>query len=155
MGPQERARARKNLDNKLNLLRNSEIFSRPSRGWIKAIREALGMTTAQLGERMGVSQPRAVIVEKAEPRGSITLESLERAAQALGCRLVYALVPDEPLEAQVEARARKLAESHLHSVSHSMALEDQSVQDEDGQAQLERLTEKLMNGPGSKLWNEI
>ena len=152
MGPQERAHARKNLDNKLNFLRNSDIFARPTRGWIRAIREALGMTTAQFGKRMSVSQPRAVIIEQAEARGSITLDSLERAARALGCRLVYALVPLESLEAQVEQRARKLARNHLRSVSHSMALEDQSVEDEDERAQLDRLTEKLMNGPGSKLW---
>jgi len=155
MGPQERAIARKNLDKKLTLLKNSEALTRPQRGWVKAIREALGMTTAQFGRRMGVSQPRASNVEKAEASGKITLESLERAAAALDCRLVYSLVPYESLDAQVKGRARKLAEKHLASVSHSMALEDQKVLDEDTQAQLERLIERLLNAPGSKLWDEL
>lgn len=154
MGPQERAIARKNLDKKLNSLKNLEGLVRPQRGWVKAIREALGMTTAQFGRRMGVSQPRAVNIEQAEVTGKLTLESLERAADALDCRLVYALVPRESLDAQVNKRARELAKMHLTSVSHSMALEDQTVQDEDTKAQLERLTEKLLNAPGSKLWNE-
>ena len=155
MKPQERAIARKNLDKKLNLLRNSDILTRPQRGWVKAIREALGMTTAQFGRRMGVSQPRASNVEKAEASGKITLESLERAAAALDCRFVYALVPHESLNAQVKARARRLAEKHLASVAHSMALEDQKVLDEDTQAQLERLIGQLLNAPGSKLWDKL
>ena len=154
MGPQERARARKNLDKKLNLLKNSEILARPQRGWVKAIREALGTTTAQFGRRMGVSQPRASNIEKAEATSKITLESLERAAEALDCRLVYALVPHESLDAQVKERARKLAEKHLTSVSHSMTLEDQRARDEDTREQFERLIQSLLNAPGSKLWDE-
>lgn len=154
MAAQERATARKQLDKKLNSLKNSEALARPPRGWIKAIREALGMTTAQLGRRMGVSQPRASAIEKAEAAGSIRLKSLERAAHALNCRLVYALVPRESLEAQVQDRARGLALKHLRAVSHSMALENQRVEDADELAHLERLAEALLNGPGSKLWEE-
>jgi predicted DNA-binding mobile mystery protein A len=154
MGPQERARARKNVDRKLDSIRNSAISERPERGWIKAIRESLGMTTAQFGRRMGVSQPRAVNVEQAELTGKITMESLERAAEALNCRLVYALIPHESLEAQVEKRARELAERHLGAVSHSMALEDQRARDEDTREQIERLIDKLLNRRGSDLWRE-
>ena len=154
MGPQERVRARKNLDRKLDAIRKSGISERPQRGWIKAIREALGMTTAQFGRRMGVSQPRAVNVEQAELTGKITMESLERAAEALNCRLVYALIPHESLGAQVEKRARALAERDLSAVSHSMALEDQRARDEDTREQLERLIDKLLDGRGSKLWRE-
>ena len=58
MRAQERASARKQLDKRLNILQNVDVLARPPRGWIKAIREALGMTTAQLGNRLGVSQPR-------------------------------------------------------------------------------------------------
>jgi len=154
MGPQERARARKNIDNKLNLLRNSNVLVRPQRGWVKAIREALGMTTAQFGRRMGVSQPRASNVEKAEASGKITLDSLERAAEALGCRLVYALVPHKSLDALVKERARRLAERHVAAVSHSMTLENQRTPDEDTREQSERLAESLLHAPGSKLWDE-
>ncbi len=99
--------ARRQLDKRLNLLRNMKGLARPSRGWIKAIREALGMTTAQLAKRIGVSQPRAVAIEKAEAESAITLNSLERAARALDCRLVYALVPRDPLEELVSARAQR------------------------------------------------
>jgi len=152
MRAQERAMARKQLDKRLNLLQNVDILARPPRGWIKAIREALGMTTAQLGKRLGVSQPRVLGIEKAEVSGSIKLESLERAAHALDCRLVYALVPRKPLEYLVEDRARELAKKRLRAISHSMALEDQRVDEADEQEHLERLVQKLLNQPGSALW---
>jgi predicted DNA-binding mobile mystery protein A len=129
-------------------------LSRPPRGWIKAIREALGMTTAQLGKRLGVSQPRAVAIETAETKGSITLDSLERAARALDCRLVYALVPRKPLEDLVEERASLLANKRLKSTSHSMALEAQDVDAADEREQLKKLTERLIEQAGSKLWED-
>ena len=144
--------ARKQLDKRLNLLQNVDILARPPRVWIKAIREALGMTTAQHGKRLGVSQPRVLGIEKAEVSSSIKLDSLERAAHALECRLVYALVPRKPLEYLAEDRARELAKKRLRATSHSMALEDQRVDEADEQEHLERLVQKLLNQPGSALW---
>ncbi|TDJ11264.1 MAG: mobile mystery protein A [Gammaproteobacteria bacterium] len=154
MRTQERASARQQLDKRLNILQNVDILARPPRGWIKAIREALGMTTAQLGKRMGVSQPRAVGIEKAETSGSLTLESLERAARALDCRLVYALVPRKKLEFLVEDRARELAKKRLRATSHSMALENQRVDEVDELEHLKRLVQKLLDQPGSTLWED-
>ena len=147
----DRAIARRNLDKKLNTLRNLEIV-RPQRGWIKAIREALGMTTTQLGERMGVSQSTALGFEKGEFSKRITLETLERAANALECRLVYAFVPRAPLDEIVEERARALATKRLRTTSHSMTLEDQRVDEKDEQEQLERLVRTLIEKAGSQLW---
>ena len=150
----ERAIARKQLDKRLNILQKVDILARPPRGWIKAIREALGMTTAQLAKRLGVSQPRVLAIEKAESLGTIKLDTLERAAQALDCRLVYTLVPRKPLESLVEDRARTLASKRLRAASHSMALEDQRVEKADEQEHLERLVQKLLNQSGSALWEE-
>jgi predicted DNA-binding mobile mystery protein A len=131
---------------------NAEAFARPPRGWVKAIREALGMTTAQLAKRLGISQPSAVGLEKAEAAKVITLETLERAARALDCTLVYVLVPRKPLETIVRERAREKARERLRTISHSMSLEDQRVREEDEHEQLERLAQKLLEGPGSALW---
>jgi len=150
----ERAMARKQLDKRLNMLQNVDILARPPRGWIKAIREALGMTTAQLAKRLGVSQPRILAIEKAESSGTIKLDTLERAAQALDCRLVYALVPRKPLESLVEDRARTLAKKRHRAASHSMALENQRVDKADEQEHLERLVQKLLKQSGSGLWEE-
>lgn len=154
MRAQARATARKQLDKRLNMMRNSDGLSRPPRGWIRAIREALGMTSAQLGKRLGVSQPTALAYEKGEMSKSITLDSLERAAHALDCRLVYALVPRKPLQVLVEERARARAGKRLRAVAHSMALEDQRVEESDEREHLERLVDQLLEGPGSVLWEE-
>lgn len=152
MRSRERAMARKQLDKRLQALRSLEGFARPPRGWVKAIREALGMTSAQLGKRLGVSQPRALAIEKAEVSGAITLDSLEQAAHALDCKLVYALVPRRSLEATIEQRATELADRKIKSTTHSMALEAQSVGAAEQQEQLMVLRKKLIEKSGSELW---
>ncbi len=154
MKPYDRHIARRQIDKRLSILRGTEALTRPPRGWIRAIREALGMTTAQLGKRMGVSQPRAFAIERAEENRTTTLETLERAARALNCRLVYALVPREPLGNLVEQRARKLAKKKLETTGHSMRLEAQGVAITDEDEQLKRLIQKLVETGGSELWEE-
>ena len=148
----DRAIARRQLDKRLNPLRDSINFTRPPRGWIKAIREALGMTTAQLARKIGVSQPRVIAIEKAEKNASITLGSLERAARAMDCRVVYALVPRNSLDDMVAVRAHIVAEKRLQSTRHSMALEAQSVDRSDEEEQLKRLSKRLIRKSGSELW---
>jgi predicted DNA-binding mobile mystery protein A len=112
-------------------------YAPPVRGWIKAIREALGMTTAQLAKRMGVRQPSVVALEQSEVRGTIELATLRRVAEALDCTLVYALIPNKPLEATIRERARAFARRRWRPVEHSMLLEDQQVKRKDSEAELE------------------
>ena len=154
MRKQDREAARRQLDKRLSHLLNADAFSRPPRGWVKAIREALGMTTAQLAKRLGVSQPRVVGIEQAEAKGAITLDSLERAAHALDCQLVYALVPRKPLDALIEERAVRLATMRLDSTRHTMALEAQTVDTRDEDEQRKRLIRQLIEQAGSELWDE-
>ena len=154
MRPQDRAIARRQLDKRLSPLLDSESLARPPRGWIKAIREALGITTAQLGMRIGVSQPRAVQIEKAELSGAITLKSLQRAARALDCRVVYALVPKTTLETLVTERATTVAERRIKLTSHNMGLEAQSVDEDDEREQLRELVKRLVDGSAPALWED-
>ena len=132
-----------------------EAFARPQRGWVKAIREALGMTTTQLAARLGVNQSRIVRLESAEAKKGITLESLERAAHALDCQLVYALVPRKSLSDIVNEQARKVAKARLVTTKHTMALEAQSVTEADNKEQLERLAKALAEKSPSSLWDEV
>lgn len=154
MRPEDRVLARRQLDRRLSALQKTDGLALPPRGWIRAIREALGMTSRQLGARLGVSQPRASKIEQAERDGSITLETLRRAAQAMDCQLVYAFVPRVPLQALVEERARHRARSMLESTSHSMALENQRADTETDRAQLEQLTRELAEKSSSDLWED-
>src|ERR1700694_2023283 len=100
------ALSRARLDERLKDLGPAARYTPPMKGWIKAIREALGMTAEQLGRRLGVKQPSVIQAEKSEARGSIELATLRRVADALDCTLVYAFVPKKPLEETVRARAR-------------------------------------------------
>jgi len=154
MRTEDRESARRQLDKRLSPLLKGDAFARPPRGWVKAIREALGMTTAQLAKRLGVSQPRVVGIEQAEAKGAITLDSLERAAHALDCQLVYALVPRKPLDALIEERATHLATARLDSTRHTMALEAQTMDARDEEEQRKRLIRQLIAQAGSDLWDE-
>lgn len=151
MKSHERIMARRHLDQRLNPWR-SLPSARPPSGWIRAIRQAFGMSLTQLGQRIGVSQPRASGIERAEMDDSITLDSLKRAAEALNCDLVYALVPRQPLEEMVLEQARLVARERIQGVSHSMALEDQKVSHADEEAQIERLAQELARQSPATLW---
>jgi len=144
----------RHLDSRFAALRPLLKSQRPPKGWLRAIRDALGMTTKQLGRRLGVSQPRIVELEQSEVSGSVTLHTLQRAAEALGCRLVYALVPERPLAETVRERAELVAEQRQASVEHTMRLEGQSVKDKAAGKDLRRqFVEELLRRP-ARLWDE-
>lgn len=127
---------------------------RPSRGWIRALRDALGMTSGQLAKRIGVTQPRIAEMEKAEIHGNITLHSLERAAEALGCRVVYAFVPTEPLTKTLQNRTETIARKQLAAVDQTMRLEAQGVEDdEQRRLAIAQLSAELLRRP-ARLWDE-
>lgn len=152
MSPDSRRMARLNLDKRFARIGKADDFARPPRGWIKAVREALGMTAAQFAKRLGVSQPRALAIEQAEMKSAITLDTLERSAQALGCRLVYTLVPHEPLETMVENQSLAAARKQLERTRHTMALEAQSLERDDDKGMVLRLARSLAEKSGSKIW---
>jgi predicted DNA-binding mobile mystery protein A len=124
----------------------------PRSGWVRAIREALGMSAQQLGTRIRVKRQTIENLERSEANGKITLDSLNRAAKALGCRVVYALVPERPFEQMQRERAREIAESMVKPVSHSMKLEAQSIGKREEQRQRDELVQKLLHGNPKKLW---
>jgi predicted DNA-binding mobile mystery protein A len=144
----------RHLDKRFTALRPLIKSARPPKGWLRAVRDALGMTTAQLGRRLSVSQPRIVELEQSEVSGSVTLHTLQRAAEALGCRLVYALVPERPLTEIVCERAEKVAERRSGAVEHTMRLENQAVQSKRASKELHRqLVEDLLRRP-ARLWDD-
>jgi predicted DNA-binding mobile mystery protein A len=128
----------------------------PPSGWVKAVRGALGMTIRQLADRVGVSHGSIDQIEKREPKRKVTLESLERAAQAMNCRLVYAIVPQETgvtLEEIIEHRAKETAAKILKEVSHSMKLESQGTSEKELQSEIERVARDLIEKGDSRIWN--
>ena len=133
------AQSRSNLDQRMKRFGEVKRFTPPVRGWIKAVREALGMTTAQLAKRLKVKQPTVVRLEQSEAKGTIELATLRRVAAALDCMLVYAFVPNKPLERIVRDRARLFARRRREPVEHSMLLEDQSVKVKDTEKRIDEI----------------
>jgi predicted DNA-binding mobile mystery protein A len=133
------AQSRANLDERFKEFGTVRRYTAPVRGWTKAVREALGMTTAQLAKRLGVKQPSVIAVEQSEAKGTIELATLRRVAEALDCTLVYAFVPKKPLEAMVRERAQLFVRRRREPVEHSMLLEDQAVTGKDADKRLDNI----------------
>ena len=127
-------------------------FATPVRGWIKAIRESLGMSSEQLGRRLGIKQPSVIAIEQSEAKGTIELATLRRVAAALDCTVVYALVPNKPLETIVRDRARAVIRHRMAAVEHSMLLEDQAVTSTLTESQLDEFIRETVP---SRLWDEL
>jgi predicted DNA-binding mobile mystery protein A len=127
MKPAIRNRGRERLDTKLTAIKPLDRFAMPPKGWIRAIRDAIGMTGVQLGQRLGMTAQGVVNLERSEASGKIQFNTLRRAAEAMDCVLVYAVVPKTSLTEMVDRRAREIALRALRRVSHSMALENQQV----------------------------
>lgn len=141
------------LSNRFEDLTPLARMKRPSRGWIRAIREALGMTTGQLAKRLEVHQPRIIELEKAEAAGNISVKSLERAAEAMGCRFVYALIPIKPLTQTIAEKANQIARQRLAAVDQTMRLEAQGINDAASQKEaLQQIVDELLRRP-ARLWD--
>ena len=145
------AQGRRQLDDRFAALPAAERFMAPTRGWIKAIRQALGMSSAQLAKRLGVKQPTVAAIERSEARGTIELATLRRAAAALDCTLIYALVPNRPLATTVKERARQVAARRLQAVEHSMMLENQALPAAERAARIDAQLDAL---DPRRIWDE-
>jgi predicted DNA-binding mobile mystery protein A len=142
-------RSRELLDSHFNEWQPLRELARPPRGWIHAVREALGMSAAALADRLGITSGAVTRLEQSEAAGRARLETLRRAADALGCDLVYLLVPRRPLTAVVRDRARELARLQVAAVEQTMRLEDQAT-GEPGALE-DQLTERLLER--GQLWS--
>lgn len=132
---------------------SSRSSSPPRGGWVRTIREALGMTQGQLAARLGIARQSLQGLERAEANRRITLDSLDRLAKAMECRVVYALVPEKgSLDNVRTRRAQALADAMLKPTEHSMKLEAQGVSARESKRQRKLLVDTLLRGSPRKLW---
>jgi predicted DNA-binding mobile mystery protein A len=118
----------KQLSSSLAAFEEAKNIARPQRGWLRAVREALGLTLGQVGQAAHTAHQRIVNFEKAEENDRITLRSLRRVAEAMGCELVYAIVPKSgTIQELAEHPVRSAATKRVLAVEHTMALEDQAT----------------------------
>lgn len=139
--------ARSKLDEKTSLLRTrgTRLHAPPRGGWIAAIREALGMSVQDFADRLGVTRAAAAKLEANELRRTIQLDSLERAAQALNCDLVYALVPRGSLQDIVDTQRLRAFHAISGRTRHHMRLEAQDVMDVPSDRDAIRQAENLIS----------
>ena len=130
------------------------LRSRPLEGWIHAMRKALGMSAPELARRMGVTKPAIYQAEHKELEGGVTLQHMEKLAEALGGRFVYAIVPNGSVEDILQEQARKKAETTVRRASGHMALEKQSLLPEQTREEIARLAQDFMRDPPPDFWSE-
>jgi predicted DNA-binding mobile mystery protein A len=126
----------------------------PKKGWIRTIRDALGMSSAVLADRLGCSRANISTTEQREKQGTITLNTLEDFAKAMNCKLVYCLIPLETLDKTLEKQARKIAQKRTKIINHSMALEKQGLNPKQLKQQEDDLVRELLRGNPKTLWSK-
>lgn len=153
MNKKQTVLARKQLERRLAPVRELKLIA-PPRGWMKAVREALGMTTRQLAVRMDAAPSRIPAIEKAEVLGATTIKTLREAAAAMNCTFVYAFVPIKPLDDILRERAAEKVGEQIIRLDHTMRLENQALLKSDLEDERRRLIDALLADSGRRLWDE-
>ena len=144
---------REQLDRKFEVLKSFVGFL-PQEGWIKTIREALALSTSQLGKKAGIDQSRISRLESAEKTGNIRLSSLQKIAKSLNMHFVYGFVPEDTLEAMVRAQARRIALKRMKTLDSTMRLEKQALSAADQKKTLDDMIEKILIEPPKDFWDQ-
>jgi predicted DNA-binding mobile mystery protein A len=143
----------KQLDEKFRQAATIASLETPRAGWIRSIRQALGMTAAQLAKRLRTSPQSVLALEKREVAGSITLATLEKAAHALDCRMRVVFIPNHGIEETVYQRAMERARAERNQIVHTMGLEGQSTGVREV-LDLDKIAESWRTKRRTRLWDE-
>jgi predicted DNA-binding mobile mystery protein A len=128
---------------------------RPKTGWLKSIRNALGLSTRQLAELMKVSPNSVSQLETNEIKHTATLKNLSKAAEAMDCELIYWIQPKSPrssFDEILDQKALFLAQKIAKGVAHSMSLEEQKVANQITENQIKTLAQELKRDLDPRLW---
>ena len=127
----------------------------PSEGWLTTMRKALGMSAPQLARRAGVTKAAIYQAERKEREGGITIRQMEKLADSLDGRFVYAIVPAHgDIRDRLRVQARAKAERIVRRASSHMALEKQSLTNEQIVQEMERLANRLVDDMPSDFWDD-
>ena len=139
------------LDERLMPLKNLHT-TKPPLGWINYVRSALQISTYHLAKLLKIQQPSLMAMEQREQLGTITLESLEKVAKALGCDVVYAFVPKTSLEDFVKDHEKKQTDQLVGKSHLTMSLEKQGLEKGDLEKQRELILEEIRSKSLKALW---
>jgi predicted DNA-binding mobile mystery protein A len=142
------------LNNKMLAFASLGNVDLPPTGWLKAIRNAIGMSMLQLGNRLSITKQSVQDIERREKEGSVTIKALREVARALDMRLVYGFVPNEgSLEALIHRKAKELATHIVMRTNNTMRLEDQENTKQRIEKAIEERTTLIKNEMPKILWN--
>jgi predicted DNA-binding mobile mystery protein A len=142
------------LNEKIDQLTGLQHVIVPPIGWIKAIRNGIGMTMEQLGKKLSITKQGVMDIEKREKEGAITIKSLQEIAKAMDMKLVYGFVPNEgDLEQMIETRAIEMAKKIVERTSNTMKLEDQANSKERIEKAIKERASEIINKTPKILWD--
>jgi predicted DNA-binding mobile mystery protein A len=141
------------IKNRIEQIRPLANLSDMKEGWIRTMRNSLGMTGKQLGNKIGVTQERITRMESDEIRGGLTLKNLRRVAEKLNCTFVYGMVPNRDFEKMIEEQSEKLARKQTDDAFHTMSLEKQALTDSQMKAEIERLKREISRKRPKEMWD--
>jgi predicted DNA-binding mobile mystery protein A len=127
----------------------------PGKGWIRAIRETLGLTGEQLARQLGTNKQRISRIEQDEIQGKLTLNTLRSVAEALDCSLVYGLVPKQSLDQTIKQRAVQLAQKQITRSSQMMRVGTREIGALEKSQILHDLVNDIMEEMPKSLWEEL
>jgi predicted DNA-binding mobile mystery protein A len=142
------------LNSKMLAFASLQKVAPPPTGWIKAIRNAVGMSMLQLGKRLSITKQSVHDIERREKDGSVSIKALREAARALDMQLIYGFVPnDGSLEALIDRKAKELATQIVQHTSNSMKLEDQENSKQRIEKAIEERATIIKNEMPKTLWD--
>ena len=142
------------LNEKIDQLTGLQHVIVPPIGWIKAIRNGIGMSMEQLGKKLSITKQGVMDIEKREKEGAITIKSMQEIAKAMDMKLVYGFVPNEgDLEQMIETRAIEMAKKIVERTSNTMKLEDQANSKERIEKAIKERASEIINNTPKILWD--
>lgn len=140
------------LINIVKSARNAHTPKPPKNGWIRTIRQTLGMSGAQFARRIGHTRNKISILERKEANGDISLNQLKELASELDADFVYCVVPRNNPEQLIEDQARKKATEIIRKAHQNMYLESQHISNEAQDEQIRFLANEIKREGGKALW---
>jgi transcriptional regulator with XRE-family HTH domain len=80
---------------------------RPEPGWLAEVRQASGLSTRDLAERLGVNNSTVTRTEASERKETIQLGVLRRYAEAMDAELHYVILPKASVLQTTDSTGRK------------------------------------------------
>ena len=154
MKPKQIKLAREQLDATLRHFEPLKSIAPPNKGWIRAIRDVIGMTGEQLANRLNTNKQRVSRIEHDEKLGKVKIETLRNVADALDCEFAYAFVPRNNLEQTVREQAEVIAEKRMARSNQMMRLEKQELSKDEKNKALQNLIDEIIETMPKSLWDE-